>query len=117
MKEQNKAELELRNDGSARPRAVTPRVDIVEGPELFVIEAELPGVAEDGVELSVERGVLSLRAQRAEASPERVYVRSFRLGEDIDGEAVSARLSDGLLSIELPKTDRSRKRRVAIAEG
>jgi HSP20 family protein len=112
MNEQNKDELELCGDASSRPRALTPRVDIIEGPQRFIIEAELPGVAEGDVELSVERGVLSLRAQSA---LKHVYVRSFRLGEDIDGEAVSARLSEGLLSIELPKTDRSRARRIAIS--
>lgn len=114
MKEQNKDELELSRDAGSRPRTFSPRVDIIEGPRRFVIEAELPGVAEGDVELSVERGVLSLRTRDAEGKPQRAYGRSFRLGEDIDGEAVSARLSDGLLSIELPKTDRSRKRRIAI---
>jgi HSP20 family protein len=96
----------------------TPRVDIIEAPESFVIEAELPGVTEETLEIDVERGVLSLRSRlpregdRATERPD--YARSFRLGEDVDPDGITAKLNDGLLQVTLPKSESVQKRRIAI---
>lgn len=108
-------------DNACNVATSTPRVDIIEGPESFVIEAELPGVAEETLEIDVERGVLNLRSRlprEGDQATERPdYARSFRLGEDVDAGAISAKLNDGLLQVILPKSKSVQKRRIAIELG
>lgn len=94
------------------------------GKEL-VLSAELPGLSDKDVELSIERGTLSLRAERKPAAPEgykplrneRAHVRlaeTIELPADIDEEAVSASLKDGVLVVTLPKAAAAKPRRIPV---
>jgi HSP20 family protein len=94
------------------------------GKEL-VLSAELPGLSDKDIELTIERGTLSLRAERKPAVPEgykplrneRAHVRfaeTIELPADIDEEAVSATLKDGMLVVTLPKAAAATPRRIPV---
>lgn len=92
-------------------------VDVVEKPEAFEIIGEVPGLSEDDIKLSLEDKVLTLsshkeletnkeygdgRVLRMERSA-RKFSRSFRLPKDVDQDAITAELEQGLLKVTLPR--------------
>lgn len=106
-----------------------PRVDVGETAEAFTIKAELPGMDEKDVELTLKDGVLTLKGEKKaekEANDkdyhliERSYgtiSRSFRLPDTVDPEKVTAGFDKGVLTVTLPKTGepKPRVRRIDIA--
>jgi len=94
----------------------TPSCNVSETPEEYRIDAELPGVKKEDVELSVENRVLTLRGERREKKEEKdkkfhrvestygSFMRSFTLPDDADGDKVAADYKDGLLSVRVPRT-------------
>lgn len=111
---------------SERSVMLTPLVDIHEGPEGLVLEADLPGVAEDALTVQLEENVLSLHA-RTQLPPieggrilhEEIcpgdFVRSFILSDEVDRSRITASLRNGLLRIVLPRAERTRTRRIEVS--
>jgi HSP20 family protein len=98
----------------------------------YRIALELPGVAEEDIEVTVHDGVVSVSGKKTSEREEKgetyffsersygSFSRSFRLPPDADGEAVTAGLKDGILTIRVSKkTDTSPEgaRKVAIGRG
>ena len=117
-----KAEL-LTED--TRPGLVfRPDVDILEQPDAYIILADMPGASEDTVDISLDKGVLTLDARAVEDESQGTtryaeyrsggYHREFRISKDIDASAVSARMKNGVLELHLPKSAESRPRRIAV---
>jgi HSP20 family protein len=106
-----------------------PAMDVVETDDHFVLKTDLPGLAEEDVNVEVEDNVLTVSGERkAEHEDKRDgYVRversygSFRrsltLPEGIDPEAVSASFDKGVLEVRIPKPEQRKPRRVAIQVG
>jgi HSP20 family protein len=105
--------------------AQTPLIDIHEGPEGLVLEADLPGVGQDNVAIQLEDNVLTLTAKVDPpfASEARVlheeyrqadFQRSFILSDEVDRERISAELKNGVLCLSLPKAERAKTRRIEI---
>ena len=101
----------------------TPEVDIYENEDALVLVADVPGVPQKGVELSLEDGVLEITAhRRAEAAGEPEhrefrplsYYRAFRLSAKIDAEKIGASLEDGVLTVTLPKSATAKSRKIEI---
>jgi HSP20 family protein len=94
-----------------------PPVDIYEMPDSFVLLAELPGVSKDSVSVEVMGGTLTIRGNRPPAEQsetgslyrsERYYglfERSFSLPVDVASERISARLTDGILTVTIAKPE------------
>ena len=95
---------------------LTPVVDIYETAAELVVMADLPGVAESGLQLEVSRGVLTLEAeiQAAENEQQRGFYRQFRLSERIDADAGNAALKDGVLTLRLPKIEAAKPKKIAV---
>ena len=104
-------------------------VDVREDEHCYTIEANLPGVDKDAVELTFDDGVLTIKAenrgedQRDEDSfhiRER-YVgavsRSFRLPAEADPEKVSAKLADGVLTVTVEKAEADKPRKITVQAG
>lgn len=93
----------------------------------YVIEAELPGVAEKGLDVSVKNGVLTITAERThdEKNGRKEYraygkiSRSYVLPDETDVEKVEAVYKDGILSVSIPKTPEKTlpERKVPVARG
>lgn len=107
-------EVEVKKSEAPR-RAYAPAVDIVEGKDAVELVVDVPGVAEGGVELNLEKDVLTLSAVPADgviAGKKLMYSeygvgeyrRSFTLSDEVDRENIAASLKNGVLRITLPKT-------------
>jgi len=103
-----------------------PLVDIKEDQERFVLNADLPGVERDAIDITMEEGVLTIRGERRleEAGensqykrierPHGVFYRRFSLPDTADPENISARCSTGVLEVVIPKRDQVKPRRIEV---
>lgn len=103
-----------------------PSVDIIEDDRAYVIKAELPEVKKEDVHVRVENGVLTLRGERKLEKEEKnrkyhrlersygSFVRSFVLPDDIDAEKVGAVFKDGVLTVTVAKSERSKPRQIEV---
>jgi HSP20 family protein len=108
------------------PRPVfVPPADIYETGDNIIVLAEMPGVAPDGVDITLERRVLTIRGRSAANDPagyQRVYneyadgdyERVFTLSENIDRDRIEATLKDGVLNLVLPKAETAKARKIEL---
>jgi HSP20 family protein len=113
---------------SARPQDqyLNPEVNIFETNEGYTLEAEMPGVGKDGIEITLETNELTLIGRRmqdipkAEAlwreSSQADYRRVFQLDPAIDTNKIEARIEQGLLTLRLPKSERVKPRKVTVSD-
>ena len=116
---------------AGRSQLWLPAVDTYETEQSFVVEADLPGVPQDQIDLHFEQGTLTISGRRAATLPTaeqprsklRVYAsertsgafsRSIRLPEYVDGEKITATYANGVLSIHIPKASAALPRKIAI---
>jgi HSP20 family molecular chaperone IbpA len=103
-------------------RAVSPRFDVYETDTGFVLVADLPGVRPEGLDVVAERDVLAIRGRvsRPERPPEHQeyelvdYFQTLALTEDLDANAVSATLKDGVLRVTIPKSPTVRPKKIQV---
>ncbi|HKE46029.1 MAG TPA: Hsp20/alpha crystallin family protein [Steroidobacteraceae bacterium] len=103
-----------------------PAVDIKEEDKQFVLHADLPGVDAKDIDVSLEKGELTIRGKRASASRdekdgyrrvERVsgeFFRRFSLPDTADSSAVKAKFVNGVLEVQIPKQPTVLPRRVSV---
>ncbi len=113
----------LRN-GSHRVSYLTPLASILETEDGYVLEAEMPGVNKDGLDVTVENHELTIIGRRAvtECSGREVYRessasdyrRTFELDPAIDTTKVSAKIEQGVLTLHLPKADAVKPRKIMV---
>lgn len=117
-----------RRNGSAaqsQPTGVKPLYDVRENEDAWGLQVYLPGVSKQGLEVSAEQGLITIRGRRdwkapAEWTP--LYRESvdapfeLQLEHDntIDVDRIHAELNDGVLRISLPKTEAVKPRKIAI---
>jgi HSP20 family protein len=107
--------------------ALTPRLDVTEKEDAYVVAAELPGVKKEDIQVTVEDGVLTIgaetKSEHEEKEGNRVirserhygrYERSLRLGHDITAKDVKAAYKDGILTLTLPKAEQAKPKRIAV---
>jgi HSP20 family protein len=112
------------NDGSAAQW--TPRVDIKEEADRFVIYADLPGIDPQDIELQMDKGILSIKGERkneSAAETERFsrierrhgrFHRRFALPDSADAEGIAATGRNGVLEISIPKKPQTTPRRIQV---
>ncbi len=109
---------------TTRPVAV-PAVDIIERDTLLELHADLPGVDQTGVEVTLDHGVLTIPGRTQQTTPtgfEAVhreyqpvdFERRFSVGEAIDGARISASISNGVLTLRLPKASAAQPKRITV---
>lgn len=106
-----------------------PPVDIVERGEDLLLFADLPGVALDDIDVSVENRTLTLTGERRDLAevkdgtvfrnerPNGRFTRTFALPATVDVARISAEHKDGVLRVLLPKAEAARPRRIEIRHG
>jgi len=100
-----------------------PSTDLYQTEDGWVLEADLPGVTRDDLDIEVEQGVLTLNAEartgragtvlHREFSPV-VYRRRFQIGDQVDADRISARLENGVLTLGLPKAEAMKPRKIEV---
>jgi HSP20 family protein len=102
-----------------------PRLTFSENGETLVLEADLPGLSEKDLQLSIHKDVLTLSGERKQDAPEGYYVhrqerspvrfsRSFALPCKVDPERSTAALKNGVLKITLSKVAEAQPRQIAV---
>ncbi len=106
----------------------TPPIDIYETEDGLGLMADLPGVTAESLELQVQDNKLTLYGRVEPYVPQQArlihreyevgdYLRSFILSEDVDHDRITARLNNGVLTVELPRSERSKPRKIQIESG
>jgi HSP20 family molecular chaperone IbpA len=118
-------------DGSERTKArkvFVPHVDIVENDTALILIADLPGVDLGGVDVTVEKNVLTLHGHIADDVPAGYkqsyeeyglgdYERSFTLTNEVDRDGIQASIKDGVLRLTLPKVKQTASRKISVVAG
>lgn len=110
--------------------AKMPAIDVSENEGAYLVKAELPDVAREDLDVTIKDGVLAINAERKKEKKddkdgrvireERYYgkfVRSLRLGSDVDESGIEAHYEDGVLNLSLPKTAEVKPRKVDVKIG
>jgi len=107
-------------------RCTVPALDIVEKENEIVVNAELPGVKKEDVKITFENNILTLSSEQkpAEVSEKDTVLlkeirnsgfnRSVKFGYQIDAAKISAEMSDGVLTITLPKTEEAKPKQIEV---
>jgi HSP20 family protein len=120
--------LDRSQNASADSASVSwiPHVDIHEEAERFLVVADVPGVEGKDIEITAEKGVLTIKGQRTsekkstEDGYERVerasgtFLRRFTLPETADAEAIKATHVNGVLEVSIPKRPQEQPRRISV---
>ena len=113
-------------NGTQRVSFVTPVANILETDDGYILEAEMPGVAKDGIDVTVENGELIILGRRVDKelpgnalyreSRPVDFRRVFDLDPSIDTGRISARMEQGLLTLTLPKAEQVKPRRIQVTD-
>lgn len=107
-------------------RTYVPAADIIENSEELLLVADVPGANADGIDIDFERGRLTIEARIEPRQPENRtpyllheygvgdFCRSFEVGEGIDAEKIHAEVTDGVLTLHLPKAQALRPRKIKV---
>src|SRR5688572_23833263 len=106
-------------------RYQVPPVDIFESEDGLVVVVDMPGVDKDGIDIRVDNGILTIRGKVQpiargnghQGYNEFVlldYFRQFQLSDEVDVEKISADLKHGVLTIQLPKAEKAKPRRISV---
>ena len=128
---QDTEKREVAETGAERTRdrlAFVPRADVYETEDAIVVVADMPGVDENSVDITLEDNVLTINGLVEPEQPEgqsliyaeyRVgdYVRAFTLSDQIERDHIEATVKDGVLRLHLPKVEEVKTRRIPITAG
>ncbi|HEY7889012.1 MAG TPA: Hsp20/alpha crystallin family protein [Steroidobacteraceae bacterium] len=104
-----------------------PNVDVHEEPERFAVLVDVPGVEPKDIEITAEKGVLTIRGERQVRTQEGSsayrrlerrsgkFLRRFTLPESANLEAISAKHTQGVLEVTIPKQPKLQPRRIEVA--
>jgi len=106
-----------------------PSVDVSETDGDYQIKAEIPDVKKEDVKVTVENGVLTIQGERKQEKEEKgkkyhrversygSFVRSFTLPDLVDEEKVKAEFKDGVLNLQLPKSEKAKPKAIEVKVG
>jgi HSP20 family protein len=108
---------------TARPTAMP--MDAYRSGDAFLVLLDLPGVAADSIELTVEQNVLTVHATRTRPEGEQVemlaaerphgtFSRQLFLSNTLNTDSIGANYSDGVLTLRIPVSERAKPRKVAV---
>lgn len=112
--------------GQVREAPWAPRVDVKEDDKRFVILADIPGIDPADIEVSMDKGVLTIKGERKQETSEEgarfarlerahgAFLRRFALPDSADAEGITAHGRHGVLEVVIPKRAESAPRRIAI---
>ncbi len=109
-------------------RCFIPRSDIYELDDQIVIVADVPGVDEKSIEITLDKNILTIDAQVEPAIPQGYslnlaeyevgdFQRSFRLSNEIDRAKIQAKVKNGVLRLYLPKAKEALARKISVKAG
>ncbi len=103
-------------------RYISPAVDIFETEEGLTLVADVPGLSEKSLNISIDQGILTIEGQATAGMGDFLYRefamtgywRQFQLPESLDAEKARAEVKHGVLTLHLPKAEAAKPKRIAI---
>lgn len=120
---QEKKEFEAQGELTHEGPFFVPNIDILEDDNNIVLLADIPGVSKDNVDIRVEDGQLQIKGKVSKEAPGEYVLSEYSIGDYhcsfvisavIDQTAIQASLKKGVLRVVLPKSDKSKARKIAI---
>lgn len=115
-----------RRQPSAEKPVFLPPADIWETPDAIIVQLDMPGVAPQNLDVHVHSGTLVIDGKvDAEPATKRLYAeqrigdyhREFALSDDLNADAIDAKMSNGVLTLTISKAEKLKPRRIAITAG
>ena len=111
-------------DTARAPRSMP--VDLFREGDQYILNADLPGIEPDSVDLDLDGQLLTIRAERrppvreqvrwlSHERPQGSYMRQFTLGDGVDVEHITANYEHGVLSVIIPVAERAKPRKIAVS--
>lgn len=119
-------ELDRLTQSWAGNRSLVMPIDAYRRGDRFVVHVDVPGIDADSLELTVEKNVLNVRAERrwqrdegdevvVSERPQGTFTRQLFLGEGLDAEHIDATYDNGVLTVNVPVAEQAKPRKVAIS--
>jgi HSP20 family protein len=103
------------NNSTERGGAVSPRVDVLETENEYLVLADMPGTKPEDVDVRFEQGELSVHGRRATRKDEfTTYHRTFTVADSVAADKITAELKTGVLTIRLPKVEAVKPKKIAV---
>lgn len=126
MNTMTKTEDRAAANGTRQVNYMTPAANIRETADGYVLEAEMPGVGKDGLEITVDNNELTLLGHRSDGalagevvyreSRAWDYKRVFELDPEIDSAKITGKIEQGIVTLVLPRAERVKPRKIAITD-
>ncbi len=111
-----------------KKRKRIPHVDVIENQNEYILYADLPGVEEKGLDVTLEKEVLTIKGEAHEEVPEgytprftefspSIFERSFSVSDEIDRDKIKATIKNGVLKLVLPKAETAKVKKIEITQG
>jgi HSP20 family protein len=124
----SKQEASSAQDVKQQEQAILPAVDIFENASGITVQADMPGVSKDRLDVHIDSDTLSIEGRAVIPMPEGMdalyadirsthYQRSFSLSRELDTDRIEAGLKDGVLTLRIPKREEHRPRRIEVQSG
>ncbi len=119
---QGKTSLATRDE----TRYIVPPVDIYETEDALTVVVDLPGVAKDGIDVRVEDNVLTIKGKADYNATGNVlleefniqgYYRQFQLNDEVDQSRISAESKNGVITIRLPRAEKTKPKQIKVKLG
>lgn len=113
-------------DGRARPGSLSMPMDAFRKGDVFLVQIDLPGVASDSIELTVEDNVLTVKVERpvpttndgvevlVSERPYGTFTRQMFLGDNLDVDRIEASYDAGVLTLSIPVAPHAKPRRISV---
>ena len=110
-------------------RVLRPALDVVENEDAYVVQATLPGLKPEDIDINIEDDVLTIKAERNEEREESedtyllrerrygAFHRAVRLPSGVNGDEATAEMQDGVLTLTLPKREEYKPKQIEVKVG
>ena len=123
--QKKEAETPKQGERTRTRRVYTPTVDIIERKSDIMVTADMPGVDDKSVDITLEKNVLTIYGKADAEIPEnhRLYIseygvgdyqRSFTLTDEINKDGIQATMKNGVLELILPKAEAAKTRKITV---
>lgn len=123
---QQKREVEKKQESTIPSRVFLPVTDIFETEQALTVVLEMPGVSKDSAEIGIESDILTITGRIDFSKYEGLqplyteynighYSRSFQISSKIGQEGITAELTNGVMTLVLPKAEKAKPRRISVS--
>ncbi|MCF7832793.1 MAG: Hsp20/alpha crystallin family protein [Candidatus Marinimicrobia bacterium] len=114
------------NTEASEPVNWTPRMEVEENEEEFLLNVEVPGLGKKDIDISVKDNVISISGEKKEKVHKKEsqyhlneisygrFCRSFQLPNNVDVDKIQGSWKEGILTVEIPKTEVAKARKIEI---